>query len=142
MKGWERNGVEGIVVTPKPDFRVSLAGRTFSCTLLTQNHSIIPSSLFIWVNIPHVLSCQALIHQWEYQPIRRRVEKGAYYHLLNQADDKNNCLAGQPDLKPRVIAHRARALLCTYPRSTMQRCAGWACTKCWQAEADGIVWQS
>ena len=89
---------------------------TFSCTLLTQNLSIPPSSLFIWVNIPHVLSCQALIHQWEYQPIRRRVEKGAYYHLLNQADDKDNCLAGQPDLKPRVIAHRAHALLCTYPR--------------------------
>ena len=31
------------------------------------------------------------------------MEKGAYYHLRNSADEEEGRLAGQPDLKPRVI---------------------------------------
>jgi hypothetical protein len=55
---------------------------------------------------------QALIRQWEYQPIKRRVEKGSYCCSVNLADEAEEAGAGmvegnsphaaQVDMKPRV----------------------------------------
>ncbi len=50
-------------------------------------------------------SLQALIRQWEYQPIKRRVEKGTYYHETNFADDEADRDSPAPlNMKPRVRA--------------------------------------
>ncbi len=61
-------------------------------------------------SLPIIAPHQALIRQWEYQPIRRRVENGAYCHRQNREDDEEDRLAGLPDLSPRVMSAPAPEL--------------------------------
>jgi hypothetical protein len=46
---------------------------------------------------------QTLISQWEYQPIKRRVEKGAYCYCMNRAHEEKDWSSPTPlEMKPRV----------------------------------------